>query len=169
LSKKAAPRSKEEEAAKQAKKEAKKAKEAALQKPAGTKDLDEWSSSLSGALKEFYASKDLDEAVERLDGLAQAHHEEALDKYMWAVVEESKSERRVLAFQLLAALYERAFGADTLVSSLDAFFEEDAGFDDLKMDVPNIVSILKDEAFPALKEVVGDEFSRIQKRLDEKE
>ena len=42
-------------------------------------------------------SKDLDEAVERLDGLAQAHHEEALDKYMWAVVEESKSERRVLA------------------------------------------------------------------------
>ena len=72
-------------------------------------------------------SADLDEAVERLDGLAQAHHEEALDKYMWAVVEESKSERRVLAFQLLAALYERAFGADTLVSSLDAFFEEDAG------------------------------------------
>ena len=63
----------------------------------GSKDLDEWSSSLSGALKEFYASKDLDEAVERLDGLAQAHHEEALDKYMWAVVEESKSERRVLA------------------------------------------------------------------------
>jgi hypothetical protein len=169
LSKKAAPRSKEEEAAKQAKKEAKKAKEAALQKPAGSKDLDEWSSSLSGALKEFYASKDLDEAVERLDGLAQAHYEEALDKYMWAVVEESKSERRVLAFQLLAALYERAFGADTLVSSLDAFFEEDAGFDDLKMDVPNIVSILKDEAFPALQEVLGDEFSRIQKRLDEKE
>merc|ERR1719506_1883167 len=168
LSKKAAPRSKEEEAAKQAKKEAKKAKEAALQKPAGSKDLDEWSSSLSGALKEFYASKDLDEAVERLDGLAQ-DHEEAFDKYMWAVVEESKSERRVLAFQLLAALYERAFGADTLVSSLDAFFEEDAGFDDLKMDVPNIVSILKDEAFPALQEVLGDEFSRIQKRLDEKE
>merc|ERR1719472_776904 len=85
LSKKTAPRSKEGEAAKQAKKEAKKAKEAALQKPAGSKDLDEWSSSLSGALKEFYASKDLDEAVERLDGLAQAHHEEALDKYMWAV------------------------------------------------------------------------------------
>jgi hypothetical protein len=67
------------------------------------------------------------------------------------------------------ALYERAFGADTLVSSLDAFFEEDAGCDDLKMDVSNIVLILKDEAFPALKEVVGDEFSRIQKRLDEKE
>ena len=80
MSKKAAPRSKEEEAAKQAKKEAKKAKEAVLQKPAGSKDLDEWSSSLSGALKEFYASKDLDEAVDRLDGLAQAHHEEALDR-----------------------------------------------------------------------------------------
>jgi hypothetical protein len=37
------------------------------------------------------------------------------------------------------------------------------------VDVPNIVSILKDEAFPALQEVLGDEFSRIQKRLDEKE
>merc|ERR1711937_669848 len=149
---------------------AKKAKEAARDvKPAGSKDLEEWRSSLTGALKELYASADLDEAVERLEGLAQAHYEEALDPYMWAVVEESKSERRVLAFQLLAALYERVFGADTLVSSLDAFCEEDAGFDDLKMDVPNIVSILKDEAFPALKEVVGDEFSRIQKRLDEKE
>merc|ERR1719247_1763762 len=174
LSKKtAAPRTREEEAAKQAKKEAKKAKEAEEAakeaKATGSKDLEEWRSSLTGALKELYASADQDEAVERLEGLAQAHYEEALDPYMWAVVEESKSERRVLAFQLLAALYERVFGAGTLVSTFDAFFEEDAGFDDLKMDVPNIVSILKDEAFPALKEVIGDEFSRIQKRLDEKE
>ena len=65
LSKKAASRSKEEEDAKQVKKEAKKAKAVALQKPAGSKDLDEWSSSLSGALKEFYASAD--QSVDPLD------------------------------------------------------------------------------------------------------
>jgi len=74
--KKSAPRTREEEAAKQAKKEAKRAKEAARdgpQKAAGTKSLDEWQSSLPAALKELYASQDLDEAVERLEGLAQAH------------------------------------------------------------------------------------------------
>jgi hypothetical protein len=71
----------------------------------------------------------------------------------------------VLAFQLLAALYERLFGADTLVSTLDAFFEEDGGFDDINVDVPNIVAILKDEGLPALQEVLGDELARIEKLL----
>jgi len=71
----------------------------------------------------------------------------------------------VLAFQLLAALYERVFGADTLVSSLDAYFEEDGGFEDIKMDVPQIGTILKDEGFPALQEVLGDELSRFKKLL----
>jgi hypothetical protein len=170
LSKKAAPRTREEEAAKLAKKEAKKAKEAAeaaREKPTGSKDLDEWSSCLSGALTELYASQDLDEAVERLDGLAPAHYDAAFTTFMWAAVE-SKSERRKHAFQLLAALYERVFGADTLVSTLDAFFEEEGGFDDMSMDVPNIVSILKDEAFPALQEVLGDEYSRFLKGLEGK-
>jgi len=71
----------------------------------------------------------------------------------------------VLAFQLLAALYERVFGADTLVSSLDAYFEEDGGFEDIKMDVPQIGTILKDEGFSALQEVLGDELSRFKKLL----
>jgi hypothetical protein len=169
LSKKAPTRTREEEAAKQAKKEAKKAKEAAEaareEKTAGTATLDEWQSSLSKALAELYASADLDEAVERLEGLAQAHYEEVFSSYMWAVVEESKAERRVLAFQLLAALYERVFNADVLVSSLDAYFEEDGGFEDIKMDVPQIGTILKEEGFPALQEVLGDELSRFKKLL----
>merc|ERR1719171_2302076 len=154
LSKKAPTRTREEEAAKQAKKEAEEAAEAAREKTAGSKSLEEWQSSLPAALSELYASADLDEAVERLEGLAQAHYEEVFSTYMWAVVEESKAERRVLAFQLLAALYERVFGAETLVSTLEAFFEEDGGFDDMTMDVPQIGNILKEECFPALQEVL---------------
>jgi hypothetical protein len=133
-----------------------------------SKDLDEWRSSLPAALTELYASADLDEAVERLEGLAQAHYEEVFSTYMWAVVEESKAERRLLAFQLLAALYERVFGAETLVSSLEAYFEEDGGFDDIQIDMPAIGSILKDEGFPAMREVLGDELPRIQKLLEDK-
>ena len=34
------------------------------------------------------------EAVERLEGLAQDYYEEVFSTYMWAVVEESKAERR---------------------------------------------------------------------------
>jgi len=71
----------------------------------------------------------------------------------------------VLAFQLLAALYERVFGAETLVSALDTFFEEDGGFDDIKVDAPNFDSILTDDGFPAMQEVLGDELSRFQKIL----
>jgi hypothetical protein len=173
LSKKSGTRTREEEAAKQAKKEAKKAKEAkeaaeaASEKPTGSKDLDEWSSYLAGALTEFYASQDLDEAVERLEGLAPAHYDAAFTTYLWVAVE-SKAERRKHAFQLLAALYERVFGADVLVSTLDAFLEEDGGLDDMAMDVPNIVSILKDEAFPVMQDVLGDEHSRLLKRIGEK-
>jgi hypothetical protein len=179
LSKKPSTRTREEEAAKQAKKEAKKAKEAAeaaaepaadlkVEKTAGSMDLEEWRSKLPAALKEFYASMDMDEAVERLEGLAQDYYEEVLSTYMWAVVEESKAERRVLAFQLLAALFGRAFGPDVLVSTLETYLEEDGGFDDMKVDVPNVGSILKDEGFPALQEVLGDEFPRFKKLLEEK-
>jgi hypothetical protein len=74
----------------------------------------------------------------------------------------------VLAFQLLAALFGRAFGPDVLVSTLETYLEEDGGFDDMKVDVPNVGSILKDEGFPSLQEVLGDEFPRFKTLLGDK-
>jgi len=157
-------RSREEEQEKQARKEAKKAKELARQEEeekakktqADAKSMEEFQEELPKCLRELWGSHDVDEAVTRLEkfNLEVDEHEASVAQFLLAITEE-KPEKRKLGFKLMAGIFTR-YGKSALSAGLEQWFEdEDCGYECMKSDVPKLSEVIEEELLPAISSVLG--------------
>ena len=150
-----------EKALRPEKKEEKKVKsEDKPKKKKGKATLEDFKEEFPKILQEFYTAADMDEALGRLRdiGLAEAHHEEAVTEILFLLSDE-KPAKREKGLQLLSAAYSPSSDAlqpEALAPGIEAYVQGDV-FDDLKIDVPQVADIMRDEALPAVKALIGEE------------
>jgi hypothetical protein len=138
-------------------------------KKKGKATLEDFKEEFPKILQEFYTAADMDEALGRLRdiGLAEAHHEEAVTEILFLLSDE-KPAKREKGLQLLSAAYSPSSDAlqpEALAPGIEAYVQGDV-FDDLKIDVPQVVDIMRDEALPAVKALIGEaECNRLRELL----
>jgi len=94
--------------------------------------------------------------------LDSKHHAEAVEILMWTFVEE-KEPKRVVACKFVAKLYAESgpFETSSLESGLADFVEGEL-YDDMKMDLPALSKIVKEEVVTAVADLLGDAADRIR-------
>jgi hypothetical protein len=121
----------------------------------GPLNLDKLRRELKAAVKELSNSHDTVEALRRVKELSipVEHQAGEFSHILQQAAEEGEIERREVCFKFgVQLMVDKVFASSELLESLKRLFTET--YEELRLDMPNLPSIMRDELLPALGELV---------------